>query len=316
MPSSVVRTFSDPDDFAAAIRGTNAELTITGRGRFAAKLIRVDLHRLWMQRYFESLPRVLHTALQPSGRAIISFRTRPGPSILARGVEVKPCDISRLSGGHQGHLLTSGELHFASMSIPVEDMASTATTMAGCNLAPPRNALFVTATPVAMAKLLRLSAAAAHLAETAPEIIANPDAARGLEQALLEAMVDCLGNDEPREDRVAQRQHELIMRRFRRVVEENPDQPLYIPEFCKAIGVSQRTLQVCCQEQLGLGPKRYLLLRRLNLARRAMREASADAVTVTEVAMRHGFWHLGRFAGEYQSLFGEPPSSTLHRPAE
>jgi AraC-like DNA-binding protein len=129
-------------------------------------------------------------------------------------------------------------------------------------------------------------------------------------------MVGCLGNDEAGEDSVAQRQHELIMRRFRRVVEENPGQPLYDAELCKAIGVSERTLRVCCQEQLGVGPKRYLQLRRLHLARRALREASADAATVTEVAMRYGFWHLGRFAGEYQSLFGEPPSSTLQRPAE
>jgi AraC-like DNA-binding protein len=147
-------------------------------------------------------------------------------------------------------------------------------------------------------------------------VIANPDAAYGLEQALIEAMVGCLGNNEAREDSVAQRQHELIMRRFRRVVEENPDQPLYIPELCRAIGVSERTLRVCCQEQLGVGPKRYLLFRRLHLARRALRKGLPDTTTVTEIATRYGFWHFGRFAGEYQSLFGEPPSSTLHRKAK
>jgi AraC-like DNA-binding protein len=167
-----------------------------------------------------------------------------------------------------------------------------------------------------MAKLQRLHAAAGHLAETAPEIISNPDAAYALEQALIEAMVGCLGNHEARQDSVAQRQHELIMRRFRRVVEENPDQPLYIPELCKAIGVSERTLRVCCQEQLGIGPKRYLLLRRLHLSRRALRKGLPDTTTVTETATRYGFWHFGRFAGEYQSLFGEAPSSTLHRRAE
>ena len=124
----------------------------------------------------------------------------------------------------------------------------------------------------------------------------------------------CLGNNEAREDSVAQRQHELIMRRFRRVVEENPGTPLYIPELCKAIGVSERTLRICCQEQLGVGPKRYLLFHRLHLARRALRKGLPDTTTVTETATRYGFWHFGRFAGEYQSLFGEPPSSTLHRP--
>src|SRR5215471_6255661 len=94
------------------------------------------------------------------------------------------------------------------------------------------------------------------------------------------------------------------------------NQSLYITEICKIIGVAERTLEVCCQEQLGVGPKRYLLLRRLQLARRALREAAPDRTTVTDIATRYGFWHFGRFAGAYQSLFGEFPSVTLHRQAE
>ena len=47
------------------------------------------------------------------------------------------------------------------------------------------------------------------------------------------------------------------------------------------------------------------------MARRALREATPDAMTVTDVATRYGFWQLGRFAVEYRSLFGELPSVTL-----
>jgi transcriptional regulator GlxA family with amidase domain len=104
------------------------------------------------------------------------------------------------------------------------------------------------------------------------------------------------------------------MRRFRTAVEENPDQPLYIPELCKAIGVSDRTLRVCCQEHLGMSPKQYLLLRRMHLARRTLRNSAPTATTVTEIAAQYGFWQFGRFAGEYRSLFGELPSTTLGRP--
>jgi hypothetical protein len=54
MPSSAVQTFTDPDDYATSIRATRAELTVMGRGHFTAKLIRIDLHQLWMQRFFDN----------------------------------------------------------------------------------------------------------------------------------------------------------------------------------------------------------------------------------------------------------------------
>jgi AraC-like DNA-binding protein len=167
-----------------------------------------------------------------------------------------------------------------------------------------------------MARLQRLHAAAGRLAEEAPEIIANPHAARGLEQALIEAIVGCFGHNDIREDSSAQRQHAIVMRRFRRVIEENSEQPLYIPEICKAIRVSERTLRTCCEEHLGMGPKRYLLLRRMHFARRALRRAAPETATITEIATRFGFWQLGRFAAEYSLLFGESPSATLRREAE
>jgi transcriptional regulator GlxA family with amidase domain len=106
------------------------------------------------------------------------------------------------------------------------------------------------------------------------------------------------------------------MRRFRNVVEENPEEPLYIPDICRAIRVSERTLRICCHEHLGMGPKRYLVLRRMNLVRRTLRQSAPDATSVTDTATRYGFWQLGRFAVEYQALFGEAPSATLHGPSD
>ena len=229
---------------------------------------------------------------------------------------MQPTSIVRHSQGKNSFQHSSGSACWGAMSLPVEEMVSAGATIAGVDLAPPRDALMVTPAPSAMAKLQRLHAAAGRLAEEAPEIIAHPEAARGLEQALIEAMVGCFGDGEAREDRSAQRRHAMILRRFRRAVEENPDQPLYIPELCGLIGVPGRTLRASCQEQLGMSPKRYLLLRRMHLARRALRESSPTATTVTEIATQYGFWQFGRFAGEYNSLFGELPSTTLARPRD
>src|SRR6516225_5996508 len=222
MPSSAVRTFSDPDDYAASIRNTKAEVTVTGRGQFTAKIISIGLHRLWMQRFSDNLPRVGHSAAT-TGRVIISFRTHPGPSLLWGSVEMHPTNIVRHGEGESTFQRSSGSASWGAMSLPLEDTAAIGETFGGCDLTPPHGAMLITPSPTAMAKLQRLHAAAGELAENAPEIIANPDAARGFEQALIEALVHCLDTPQRRENSLAQGQHAVVMRRFRRAVEESTD---------------------------------------------------------------------------------------------
>jgi transcriptional regulator GlxA family with amidase domain len=167
-----------------------------------------------------------------------------------------------------------------------------------------------------MARLERLHAAAGSLAEEAPDVIANPEAARGLEQALIHALVACLATEEATEDPSARRRQAEILRRFRTTLEATADRALYVPELCAAIGVSDRTLRFCCHEHLGMSPLRYLWLRRMHLARRALVLADPASATVTTIAMAHGFWEFGRFAVTYRALFGEQPSTTLRRPPD
>jgi AraC-like DNA-binding protein len=130
------------------------------------------------------------------------------------------------------------------------------------------------------------------------------------------AMVSCINGGEAAETSSGHHRRAAIMRRLEEVLEANPDRTLYSAELCAAAGVSARTLLACCREHLGMGPKRYLLLRRMHLARRALLMADPATVTVTEVATNYGFWELGRFSVAYRSLFGESPPASLRRPPD
>ena len=55
------------------------------------------------------------------------------------------------------------------------------------------------------------------------------------------------------------------------------------------------------------------LLRRMNMARSALRRADPATTSVAEIARKHQFLELGRFAVTYRTIFGEMPSTTLRR---
>ncbi|MEM9615654.1 MAG: helix-turn-helix domain-containing protein [Actinomycetota bacterium] len=82
-----------------------------------------------------------------------------------------------------------------------------------------------------------------------------------------------------------------------------------VNEIAAGLGVSRRTLEHAFDECVDMGPGRFRKLLRLNHARRLLTEGSS---TVTQAAMASGLPHLGRFAADYRTHFGELPSNTGH----
>jgi methylphosphotriester-DNA--protein-cysteine methyltransferase len=112
--------------------------------------------------------------------------------------------------------------------------------------------------------------------------------------------------------RIAAGRHEKIMQHFAEWLETNNDQVADLQEICSAIKVSAATLRRCSKQHLGMSPMQYLWLRRMNRARQELQRGNSQT-SVTATAMNFSFWHLGRFAEEYRTLFGESPSATLAR---
>jgi transcriptional regulator GlxA family with amidase domain len=158
----------------------------------------------------------------------------------------------------------------------------------------------------------RLFRQACRLAETGKKLIERPEVARALEHDMLHAIIHRLTADAASDNTRARCRHAAVVVRFEELINHN-DQRLSMPKLCAKVGVAERTLRMCCAEFLGVSPTRYLLLRRLNEARAALRRADPSTVSVAQVARNHQFLELGRFAVTYRTTFGESPSKTLQR---
>lgn len=96
------------------------------------------------------------------------------------------------------------------------------------------------------------------------------------------------------------------------IFEAQPHGPVSVSAVCGVLDVGERTLERAFQERLGLSPRAYERERRLRAAH-GLILTDGHRLSITDIAMSLGFWHLGRFAGAYAALFGCSPSETRRR---
>ena len=101
------------------------------------------------------------------------------------------------------------------------------------------------------------------------------------------------------------------LRQVRDFIAAHAQRPIQLNELCTELNLSQRGVQVLFRDSLGLGASAFLRHQRLHGVRRALRDAASTPGTVKQLALEWGFWHLGHFANDYRTLFGEKPSETL-----
>ncbi|MDQ6522453.1 AraC family transcriptional regulator [Nocardioides sp. LHD-245] len=86
-----------------------------------------------------------------------------------------------------------------------------------------------------------------------------------------------------------------------------------LADLVAVAGVGARTLQSQFRATMGCTPIQYLRQERLRRVRAELDAPRSATATVTDVATRWGFYHLGRFSSTYRATFGELPSQTLER---
>lgn len=86
--------------------------------------------------------------------------------------------------------------------------------------------------------------------------------------------------------------------------------PVTVRDLARAAGCGVRSLQMAFHQVRGMAPMAALQQARLAQARRDL-ACGDESVSVTDVALRFGFNHPGRFAQMYWRAFGERPLQTL-----
>jgi AraC-like DNA-binding protein len=313
MPGSSTLAFSEPEDFEAALRAEGCHgLWMTGRGRFRARLSRVALHCLRLATAEEHLSRIAFMAV-PADMVMMSFPVGSDTGPVYGGIGMRPGEIMTLGPGQHVHTRTDGPCRWGAIWLPVKELVQYGSALTGAPFTVPPFTQCWRPPQAAGKDLHRLHAAATRMAEIHPQALVDAEAAHGLEQQLIHAVVECLSEGLGGEGNAAARRHQDMMVGFEHLLQAHPDRNVRMTELCAALGVSNGLLRRVCAEHLGMSPTGYDRLRRMSLVRRTLQHGNEPAAHVSEVARRYGFGQPGRFALEYRVLFGELPSTTLHR---
>jgi hypothetical protein len=255
MPGSHASVFDDPDDFAAALgRDGVVGLLPTGRGQFRARLTRVALHRLRLSFAEEKEPRIAFHIV-PAGHILIAFPTVSGQSAVWGGIAVRAGEIVGFGPQQPLHIRAVGPYCWGSILVPSVELCEYGRALGGCELAVPAAARW--APRASVRRLRHFHRAAIRMAEARCSSLADTEAAHGLEQQLIHALVDCLSAGAAECDAPAAGRD--LLARFEDELRYRP--PQRIADICATLAVSQPMLRACCRQHLGMPPGRYLRLR-------------------------------------------------------
>jgi len=114
--------------------------------------------------------------------------------------------------------------------------------------------------------------------------------------------------------RASQRRGRRSVRLSIDYIERHLAQPISLDDIAANTHLSGRSIQQAFRDDLDTTPMAYVRERRLERVRAELADAlPSEGATVTDVAERWGFSHLGNFAVTYRKRFGESPSETLRR---
>lgn len=88
-------------------------------------------------------------------------------------------------------------------------------------------------------------------------------------------------------------------------MEANIEEPLFLDELTRRIGMSRRQLERLFRAHLQCVPSRYYMKLRVETARRLLLQTSMPAL---EIALACGFVSAPHFSKSYRTVFGVPPS--------
>jgi hypothetical protein len=192
MPSSSTSVFSQPQDYQNELRRViGFELTVGGTGDFSAALTRINLPHIQLMAGEENVARLAVISL-PSQTVRVSLPPQHSGTVFSDGVPLREDEILTHGQGQRVLERTIGPSRWRTILLPPRDLHRYGRAMIGSMFNVPPGMSRWRPARGALRRLSRLHNIAIRITKLHPGVVTSSESAHGLEQELIDALIECL----------------------------------------------------------------------------------------------------------------------------
>lgn len=305
----------DADALLGVVRDTRFEQRLLAAGHFRACLQRLVFPEFSLDSGAYTLP-IFASGSFAQGMIALALAISCERPMWANGRLVEVGQVMVFAEDSELNVRPSpGGWQWAVLLIPREVLQREAVLRVGRELRLPRTGWQTRPAPPPAAEGVRHAVFKALEAAAAWDGVITPAQMAAQASLLLGAFVEAVSAGDAGPARRldgwgSARHRDALVRRAEDYLKAHLERPFDSRALALALGVGERQIERLFRDAYGHGPCHWHQLARLNRARTALLHAD-ERGTVTDIALRFGFSHLGRFSILYRHVFGECPKDTL-----
>ncbi|WP_417308722.1 helix-turn-helix domain-containing protein [Devosia sp.] len=297
-----MRSYLDAMDQETALPGWGQRYTQFGRGRFQGSMTMVDFGSVAVGEERINVAVAQETA-PPAGKVVLVVPLENELDCLINGERYAPIGFIH-QGGNEINIMTEGATR--GYYVMVDEALLPAYD---------RQKIGPIASVANHASAVELRAWLGSVLATTPDAVRS---APGELEKVLPGMIvdkvselcDAVASDNSRAP-LRQSYAYSVFLRARKRLDADTDNALSVGELAAELDVPDHVLRSAFAQTTGQSTTVWLRQRRLDRAHRALSSRSSATKSVAQIAMAHGFFHLGRFAAYYAETFHETPLETI-----
>ena len=125
-------------------------------------------------------------------------------------------------------------------------------------------------------------------------------------KVIVTTLIEYLNLTNPTDKNIEINKKSIALKKVVKIINKHIEDIYSIKQLCVMVGLSERTLLYAFKEKYNMSTSEYIKAHRLNRVKQEIYKTKRKSIS--EIAGKYHFWHMGQFAKDFKKQFGVLPS--------